>query len=482
MSLTSSFSNALSGLTASSRAAQVVSSNIANSLTEGYATREISLSSQSLGGNGAGVLVEGVYRNVDPSLLADRRVSQAELGNASVISEFLTELEKSIGIPEDAGSLNSELNAFETSLIEAASRPDSTPRLNAVVQAANGVTAKFNKISNDIQSLRLTADNEIASQVNFLNDSLQKIEALNTQVLAQTAAGRDATALMDQRQAMVDQIAEIVPLKQVEKDKNTIALISTGGAVLLDGRAGEFRFTSVSTIVPEMTLETGALSGISLNGYAINTSAERNALNGGSLAALFEVRDEIATQAQGDLDAMARNLIERFADPVVDGTSTGGLFTDAGTNLDPLNEAALSSRISVAPIADPTQGGAAWRVRDGLGAVTTGELGNAARIQSMIDQLQQPISPSSGSFSSEARSLNDLSADFLSSVGIARQSRENDVAFATTKTVALQAQEKANGVDSDQEMQKLLVVERSYSANAKVIQTIDQMLDLLMGL
>lgn len=482
MSLTSSFSNALSGLSASSRAAQVVSSNIANSLTEGYASRRLELSSQSLAGNGAGVQIEGIFRNVDTGLISDRRVAQAELGNASVLGEFLGELERTIGIPEDAGSLNQEISALEAALIEASSRPDSTPRLNAVLIAANDVTQKFKTVSDDIQSMRMSADHEIGEQVAFLNDSLQKIEELNDHILAQTSSGHDATALMDQRQIMIDKIAEIVPLKEVARDRNTIALFTTGGAVLLDGRAGEFQFTGVSTIVPQMTLESGALSGISLNGYPIDTTAERNSIKGGSLASLFEVRDEVAVQAQTDLDAIARSLVERFSDPAVDNTSVGGLFTDSGATFNPLNEAALSTRLAVAASVDPSQGGEVWRLRDGIGAVVAGDVGDASKLQAMIDTLRSPLTPASGSFAPSARSLNDLSADFLSSIGVQRQSRESDVSFAATKTTALQSQEKANGVDSDQEMQKLLLVERSYAANAKVIQSIDQMLDLLMGL
>jgi flagellar hook-associated protein 1 len=40
----------------------------------------------------------------------------------------------------------------------------------------------------------------------------------------------------------------------------------------------------------------------------------------------------------------------------------------------------------------------------------------------------------------------------------------------------------ANGVDTDQEMQKLLIIEQAYSANAKVVQTMDELIQILMGL
>jgi flagellar hook-associated protein 1 FlgK len=482
MNLTSAFSNALSGLSATSRAAQVVSSNIANASTEGYAARNVGLVSQSLGGNGAGVQITGVFRETDPGLIADRRLSQAELGNASVFSEFLGELEQSIGIPEDVGSLNHQVAAFEAALLEASSRPDSIPRLDNVLTAAKDVTQKLGQVSSDIQKMRGDADQEIGAQVNFLNDTLTKLEDLNRSIKVQTTSGRDATALMDQRQVLVDQISEIIPLREIQQEHNTIALYTKGGAALLDVSARQFEFTTTNTIVPEMTLASGALSGLSLNGEPINLASERNAIAGGSLSALFEVRDDVAVAAQADLDAVARSLMERFADPSVDGTAVGGLFTDGGAVFDPLTEVALSSRLEIAAAADPDQGGEVWRLRDGLGAVTQGDVGDATIFQAMLDTLSAPITPASGGFSSATRSFNDLSADFLSSIGVQKQSKDVDVSYSAAKTEALQFQENAMGVDSDQEMQKLLVVERSYAANAKVIQAVDQMLDLLMGL
>lgn len=54
MSIASAFNFAISGLTASSRKAEVVSSNIANAMTEGYARRELSIASQTLGGTEIG--------------------------------------------------------------------------------------------------------------------------------------------------------------------------------------------------------------------------------------------------------------------------------------------------------------------------------------------------------------------------------------------------------------------------------------------
>ncbi|MEL7027010.1 MAG: flagellar basal body protein, partial [Pseudomonadota bacterium] len=50
MSISTSLSSALSGLTATSRAAELVSSNISNALTEGYGRRELATSARITNG------------------------------------------------------------------------------------------------------------------------------------------------------------------------------------------------------------------------------------------------------------------------------------------------------------------------------------------------------------------------------------------------------------------------------------------------
>ena len=46
--------------------------------------------------------------------------------------------------------------------------------------------------------------------------------------------------------------------------------------------------------------------------------------------------------------------------------------------------------------------------------------------------------------------------------------------------ITFATQEQAQGVDTDQELQKLLTIEQSYAANAKLIETIDQMIQSLL--
>jgi len=485
MSIGIALSNALSGLTASARAAEVVSANVANVMTEGYARRELGLAAQSVGGAGRGVLVTGVTRVVDQVLLSDRRLAQAAVGYRATRADFFAAIEAALGTPDSATSLGARIAGFDAALIEAASRPDSEARLANVLGAAQAMVAQIGSVATDLQIARQAADSRIAVEVGQLNDAFARVADLNTAILAHEGAGRDATALMDQRQQLVDQIAAIVPLREIARDHGQIALYATGGAQLLDGRAAVFGFTPAGLITADMSLAAGSMSGLTLNGQPTATAGSASLIAGGSLAAQFAVRDDLAPAAQMRLDAVARDLVERFADPALDATRAPGdpgLFTDAGGTFDPADEAGLAQRLALNSLVDPAQGGALWRLRDGLGAVAPGPPGNSALLTALQSALIAPRQPVSGRFMTGARSFSTLATDLLSGVASARLGAEAEASFATAKTDTMKQQELENGVDTDQEMQKLLLIEQAYSASAKVVQAVDDMIKTLLGI
>ena len=167
MSISSAISNAVSGLTAASRGTEIVSTNVANSRTEGYARRELNLSARVYE-RGGGVSIDGVSRMVNASLLADNRLARAQLGSADTIADFHAALEGVIGTATEAGALGSLLTAFDAAVVSAAARPDSDVRLSAVMTSAQTLAKKINGIANTIQSARTSAEQTIANDVGIL--------------------------------------------------------------------------------------------------------------------------------------------------------------------------------------------------------------------------------------------------------------------------------------------------------------------------
>lgn len=484
MSISGALSNALSGLTAASRAASVISSNVANAMTEGYGRREIALTSRTTGSNG-GVQVAGIVRHADRQVIQDLRLADSDLNFSNTITTFRTRMEDLLGTPEDSGSLTAQVVNLENALVSASSRPDLPERLTAVLTATQRVAGSLNETAQGIQTLREEADAEIAAATDRLNELFQQVDRLNDDITRAGNTGSDAAGLQDHRQQVVDEIAKFIPVREIEREGGAIALLTPGGSFLVDGRAAELGFTESPVITPYQTLAGGQLSGLTLNGRAVGTGPGNSELGGGRLASLFVIRDDLAVEAQAKLDTVARDMIERFQQPGIDTTRAAGdpgLFTDNGAAFDPTDEVGISVRIGVNAVVDPAQGGATWRLRAGLGATTAGAPGQSALLTDMLGVLEERRVPPSASFGTGGMSASGLAASLLSQAGTARQLSEQSMTFDATRHTELKERLLSQGVDTDDEMQRLLLIEQSYAANARVVATIDDLLNILMGL
>ncbi|MFZ7091053.1 flagellar hook-associated protein FlgK [Primorskyibacter sp. 2E233] len=482
MSLTGALYNAFSGLKANSRAAALVSTNISNATTESYGRRELAVSAGAVGSHG-GVVINGVIRHSDPVLMADRRLSDASMGAAGDMYAFASRMEDLVGETGTPGSLTDRVTALENALINAASNPASTQRLENISTTANDLAKTINTLSDEVQVARQSADATIARHVQTLNETVARLDEINDDVIKANSTGGDVSTLLDERQRLIDGISEIVPLRVVARDRGEIALFTRGGAVLLDGRPMEVGFEPTLSIGAGMTLAGGQLNGLTLNGLDVN-STDAGMFAGGSLGAQFELRDVATVERQSQLDGIARDLIERLGPGGPDitlGATDPGLFTDAGIAFDPLNEAGIAGRLEINSLVAPGSG-EAWRLRDGLGAATQGEVGDASLLTAISAALEEPVLPGSTSLDSVPRSFINQVSGFASDVVGTRVRAENERAFTISQNTGLKELELSKGVDTDQELQRLMQIEQLYTANAKVMSTVDQLLERLMSI
>lgn len=471
MSLSHSLSNALSGLAATSRMAETVSSNLANALTEGYGRREVLLSARSLGGQGGGVRVDGIARMVDRGVLTDRRAAESVMTASDLTAGALGRVERAIGAAGAEDGIAARLAALQSALTSAAANPSSDIALGTLRDRLTGLASGINAAAAAVQKERLAADGQIAGDISTLNRSLKALEEVNLGIAHAVNTGQDAAALMDQRQGIVDTIARIVPVREIDRPAGQIALVTTGGEVLIDGPAREYGFAPVHGMTADMTLASGALSGLTRDGEPVTGIT---LMDGGSLGAAFRLRDTVLPGQAAALDDLAADLIDRFTDPAVDPTLTAtapGLFTDAGARRDPTDNTGLAGRLAVNAAIDPARGGALWRLRDGIGATAAGPVGNATQLDAWADAL--------GATTSGA-SFAERTASLTAGAGTARLTAEESQAYATGRYAALRDTELAGGVDSDAETALLLRIEQTYAANARVLTAIDDMIRTLM--
>ncbi len=480
MTITSAFNSALSGLTATRFATSLVSENIANALTPGYARRTLALSNG--GDSTPGVRVDGVRRHADPLLIANRRGADAGHGYAQTTHAFLAGVADLVGTPGETGSLSDRLARFHASLGQAASRPDSATRLQSVATSAGDLVTAIAAASDGVLEMRRRADAGISDMADRMNRSLEQVEALNARIVANRAAGIETAGLQDRRRVLIDDINRMVPLRVIERDSGQVALYAEGGTILLDGSAARLGFARTPNLMPHMTQENGLLSGLTVNGLAIDTGPA-GGLRGGVLAAQFELRDRHATAAQADLDAFARDLVERFQDPAVDPTlapGDAGLFTDAGLAFDPADETGLSRRLALNPAVDPAAGGEVRRLRDGLQSAAPGAVGDATLLQAMSAALDASRVAGSGTFAAGPQTSATLLSGLVSGVASRDSDAARELSFAASGLSEMKRLELSDGVDTDAELQTLMLMEKAYEANARVMQTLDDLMETLL--
>ena len=131
---------------------------------------------------------------------------------------------------------------------------------------------------------------------------------------------------------------------------------------------------------------------------------------------------------------------------------------------------------------DPQQGGAAWRLRDGLEATTPGNAGNQSILKGLFDAFTAVQSVSTSGFQG-GYSSTGMAAQIASLAGQARVSHETALSSSQAQyVIMLEAERSATGVDLDSQMQDLLLIERAYAANARVIEVAGKMINSLLDI
>lgn len=477
MSLIQGLSNATSGLGAAARMASVISANLANALTEGYGRRSVLLSAQTTGLQGAGVQVDAVLRHVDRALQTDRRGAESDMAGQDFLAKALLSVE---GIWTGTGTgdgIAAQLSRVDQALLAAVGDPASDQALGQVVQALKGFAGATNTGASTLQAQRAEADRQIADDIATLNAALLQLEASNEAIAKATYANRETTALMDARQQIVDRIAAIVPIRELDRAGNQIALVTTGGEVLIDGKARQYGFTPSAVITADMSLALGSLSGLTRDGVALG-GAGFGHLGGGRLEAAFTLRDTILPEAAAALDAFAHDMITRFAQAdQSQGGSMAALLGD-GTALVPAPPlAGLAQRLQINAALDPGQGGNLHLLRDGFAAPAAAEVGDSRQLSLWRQGLGQARALATGGPATDALGH---AARLAGQAGQARIWAEDQQTQSAARWSSLRNSELAMGVDSDAELQLLLRVEQAYAANARVISAIDEMFSNLL--
>lgn len=118
-------------------------------------------------------------------------------------------------------------------------------------------------------------------------------------------------------------------------------------------------------------------------------------------------------------------------------------------------------------------------MRDGIGAAVEGAAGDSTLLQNLTDALGAPRSVASGTFAGSMQSSTGMVSAMISDVGAELIGAEREVSFTSARLNTLTQEQLAEGVDTDQELQRLLQVEQTYAANARMMSVLDELMQIL---
>jgi flagellar hook-associated protein FlgK len=305
-------STGVSGLLAFQRSLATTSHNISNVNTEGYSRQRTNLSTRIPEPTGAGFIGTGVKVSS-----VERMYDQFLSDQLRTYTSSLTKLDAFHGLSSQVDNLLADANAglapslqqFFNALQGVADNPSSIPAREVLLSQAESLTHRFQAIDQRLAALRDVVNTSVTNTVNDINTLSQSIANINQSiVLAQAqAGGQQPNDLLDQRDLLVRQLAERVPVTTVMQDNGALNVFIGNGQVMVLGMDYN-QLDVVPSDYDSFTLQV-----------ALRTSAGpgpdvTNFLNGGTIGGLLAFRKEMLEPAQNALGRIAIGIAETLND------------------------------------------------------------------------------------------------------------------------------------------------------------------------
>jgi flagellar hook-associated protein 1 FlgK len=433
---------ALRGLQASQAELNVTSNNIANADNPGYSRQTVALQ-QTIGltltngvlanGMGAqlggGVDITAYQRARDVFADLQFRSQSTVKGETGTLTSAMDGVELALNEPGDQG-ISNLLGQFWDAWQEVANHPEDSPTKAALVVNAQALVDGVRALDTNLQAIKTNAANQFSAYTSANGEVLANaasIAKLNQQIKEATAAGQQPNALLDQRDQLIDKLAELgqVSVTELPYGSIQVAFGNVNPPLLVDDA------TAWAPTAPATTL------------YATPNP-------GGKLGALQDISKTggIIDQYRADLNTFVNQLVTNV------NTAHGAAFFD-------------------------TTGTTAATM-----AVDAGIAANPATIRT-TNVL--PTTAGANDVALAVAGLRSGTADRTYAVFVLRVGTESrdvtrrDKAADATLQSASDRRTSISGVSIDEEMANMIRFQRSYQASSRTMSTMDDMLDTLIN-
>ncbi|MBP2657540.1 MAG: flagellar hook-associated protein FlgK [Firmicutes bacterium] len=470
--------------------------NVSNASTAGYSRQTVNLvtttpqqiyTANGMSMAGTGVTTASITRARD--FLVDTQYWQknATKNYWSTQSDVLAKVETVFNDTTNTGIQNA-MELFQTALGTLAGNPNETSTRTAAREAASALVETLKTSGDDLISQASDASTRIDTQITQVNSYSKQIAALNKQIVSQEATGATANDLRDQRDKLVDELSALTQVNVSEEKSGAYTVIIAGGISLVQGE-----HATELTVKHERNTPYGydTTKVTALNG-TINVN-----FKDGSIASLTTLRDTTINGYLADLDAMAQSLMQDFNTLHKQGqtndltaadnffgesfgtASTVDDYATGGAN-DPTVQASPASWLSILKVNEDfyATDGLNLIAAAGASAAGTADGTNATVLKNwLVDD------PSTASASLGKNSLSSYYSSIVSTIGVQSQQAQN---VTTNQTVIFDSvattRESVSGVSMDEELSNMIKFQQAYGACAKMLATMDSMLDSLINI
>ena len=517
---------AVRGLFTAQRSLDVVNHNLNNINTPGYSRQQAVQRAASPVGlyDGTGMLgtgseIIGITRMRDEYTDYKYWSENITYGEWMAKKEVLADIEVTFNEPSNSG-FNKVLDGFYSALHELAKDPSSLA-VRAIVREKGITVAKyFNNVAAHFEKLQADVNYRVMTKVGEVNTLAEQVQKLNKQIYTAELNGHVANDLRDQRTVLVDRLSKIVNIdvQEVTVGKMANGLddkhfnITIGGKHLVQ----HFNVSKLAAIARPEKLNDEDVPNL----YQVRWE-DGNKLNlkGGELKGYIDMRDGNAgengsPQYSGipyymrKLDEFVRVFAKAFnegfigsddmpghadgygLDPDGEGSLTAAagirFFTMIGENGKPINSMEfLNGASSRDEIEDRYKQITArnfyisTEIINDLHAIAASsnadERGNSIVMNELIKQRHNVHMFQEGA-------PEDFMKSLVSNLGIDTQQA---IRFAENQTIIVAQIENRrlseSGVSIDEEMANLVKFQQAYHASAKMIQTMQEVYEILLN-
>lgn len=200
------------GLFAQQQYINVTSHNISNAETKGYSRQNLILQTArpqtvvgGVGQVGTGVSMIAIERTRNQFLDYQLRKGNSNLGDYNIRYDYLSEVEGILNEPTDKG-ISELISQFFDGWHELTKNQDTGRKVTA--ERANALAKELNNTYRKLNNTKDNAITEIQSSVFEINNTLDRLNSINKEIMEVTVTGNSPNDLLDRRDLLLDELSE----------------------------------------------------------------------------------------------------------------------------------------------------------------------------------------------------------------------------------------------------------------------------------